>query len=109
MLGKTVKVKIDRPIGSCHPQYTTLRYTLNYGYIEGVWSGDGEEMDAYVLGVDRPISEFVGRVIAILHRLDDNEDKLVVAPLGASFTREEVISATEFVEKYFHTEMEMEE
>ena len=109
MLGKTVKVIIDRPLGSRHPQYSKLRYTLNYGYVEGIMGGDGEEMDAYILGADVPLSEFVGQVIAMIHRLNDNEDKLVVAPFGVSFTREEIICATEFVEKYFLTELEMEE
>ena len=50
MLGKRVKVKIDRPLGSCHPKYKDLYYPVNYGYVEGVIAPDGEEQDAYILG-----------------------------------------------------------
>ena len=107
MLGATVTVTVERPMGSCHPEHPTLFYPINYGYIEGLMGGDGEELDAYIVGVDRPLTHFRGRVIAIIHRRDDVEDKLVVAPAGQSFTREEVIAATAFQEQYFKIEVEM--
>ena len=43
-------VTIDRPIGSSHPDYPSLVYPVNYGYIEGVIAPDGENQDAYVIG-----------------------------------------------------------
>ena len=107
MSGKMVTVIVDRPLGSFHPEYKELRYPLNYGYIEGEFSLDGEEMDAYILGVDVPLCTFRGKVIAIIHRLDDIEDKLVVAPEDAVFSKEEVISHTAFVEQYFQIEVQM--
>ena len=67
--------------------------------------GDGEPQDAYVLGVDEPVSEFDGVVVAIIHRLDDEEDKWVVAPQGVSLTDGEILEKTDFQERYFKTEL----
>ena len=78
-LGQEVKVKIDRPLGSKHPKYNYI-YPINYGFIPNTISGDGEELDAYILGVKEPLQDFVGKCIAIIHRLDDNDDKLIVVP-----------------------------
>ena len=100
-IGKLVTVKVDRPLGSRHPDYPDMIYPINYGYIEGIIAPDGEEQDAYILGVDDPVSEFMGRVIAIIHRLDDVEDKLVVAPDGIRFSKEEIIAKTHFQERFF--------
>ncbi len=102
-----VKVIVDRPLGSRHPKYTDMIYPVNYGYIEGIIAGDGEEQDVYILGVDVPVTEFVGEVIAVIRRLDDLEDKWVVAEKGRSFTKEEIAAATAFQEKYFNTEIIM--
>lgn len=107
MIGSIVTVTIDRPLGSYHPKYPDLYYPINYGYIAGVIAGDGEELDAYVLGVDVPMEQIRGRVIAIIHRLNDVEDKLVVAPLDVSFSREQIIALTDFQEKYFDITVEL--
>ncbi len=80
MLGKIVKVTVDRPMGTYHPKHKDIYYPINYGYIEGIMASDGEEQDAYILGVNQPVEEFTGKVIAIIHRLNDVEDKWVVAP-----------------------------
>ena len=80
MIGKIVKVTVDRPLGSYHPKHKDIYYSVNYGYIEGIFAPDGEEQDAYILGVDKPVKEFVGKVIAIIHRFDDVEEKWVVSP-----------------------------
>lgn len=102
LLGKTVDVVIDRPIGHVHvTKGITLHYTINYGYLPNVTGGDGEEQDVYVLGVDVPLKTFRGRIIGAICRADDNEDKLVAAPEGKNFSAEEVRCATWFVEKYF--------
>lgn len=109
MLGKSVSVIVDRPLGSYHPEHKELFYSINYGYIEGIIAADGEEQDAYIIGVDKPLKEFRGKVIAIIRRKDDVEDKLVVAPYRTSFTEEEIKKATYFQEKYFDSEIIMEE
>ena len=105
MIGSVVKVTVDRPLGSRHPRYPELRYPINYGYVKGVLAPDGEEQDAYVLGVDEPLAEFVGCVIAIIHRFDDVEEQWVVAPQGVTFSKEEIAAQVAFQEKYFRTQI----
>jgi len=85
----------------------TLHYTINYGYIPGLMGGDGEEQDVYILGADAPLARFRGRIIAAIRRRDDNEDKLVAAPEGMTFTKEEIAEAVHFVEQYFDSTVEM--
>ena len=107
MLGKTVTVTVDRPLGSCHPEYPDMYYPVNYGYIEGIPAPDGEYQDAYILGVDTPVASFTGRVVAIIRRHDDVEEKWVVCPDGVDFTREEIMLKVGFQEKYFQSEIIM--
>ena len=78
-LGKTVTAKIDRPLGSKHPKHDMI-YQVNYGFVPDTKAPDGEEIDAYLLGINAPVDEFTGKCIAIIHRLDDNDDKLVIVP-----------------------------
>lgn len=101
VIGNIVKVTIDRPLGSRHPKHRDIIYPVNYGYIEGIMAQDGEEQDAYVLGVGCAVKEFTGRVIAVIHRNDDVEDKWVVAPDGINFTDEEIAKQVRFQEQYF--------
>ena len=107
MIGKTVTVTVDRPLGSYHPRHPDLYYPINYGYIEGIVAPDGEEQDAYILGLEIPVDRFTGPVIAIIHRNNDVEDKWVVAPEGQSFTQEEISAATYFQEQYFDSYIEL--
>ena len=104
-LGKEVEIKIDRPSGSIHPKHKNIVYPINYGYIEGVIGGDGEELDVYLLGVDIPVTEYKATVIAVIHRLNDNEDKLVAAPRGMTFTKEQILKSVYFQEQYFKSEI----
>ena len=105
-LGQIVEIEIDRPLGSTHPKHPDLIYPVNYGFIPGVFGGDGEEMDVYLLGVDKPVSKYSAQIIAIVHRLDDEEDKLVGAPVGTHFTKTEIEKSVAFQERYFKTEVE---
>ena len=108
-LGKTVTIKIDRPIGYVHQKKNyTLTYPINYGYIPGIIGGDGEELDVYLLGVDVPVSEFTGKIIGIVHRHNEVEDKLLMAPEGTSFTAEEIADAVRFQEQFYDSEIEVE-
>ncbi len=106
-LGETVTVTIDRPLGSYHPEHKELYYPINYGYIEGVFANDGEEQDAYVIGIDKPVVNYTGKVIAIIKRLNDNEDKWVVSPNGADYTKDQITDFVHFQEQYFDTEIVM--
>ena len=105
-LGKTVTIKIDRPIGSVHPKHSDMVYPINYGYIPSVIGGDGEELDVYVLGVNKPLDEFTGKIIGIIHRENDVEDKLVAAPEGVAFHQAEISEVVHFQEKYYKTTVE---
>ena len=97
-LGELIKIKIDRPMGSKHPKHGFV-YPVNYGFIPGVIGGDGEELDAYLLGVFEPVREYEGRIIAIIYREDDIEEKLVVAP--KTFTADQIMALVEFQERWF--------
>ena len=107
MIGEIVTVTIDRPLGSYHPKHCDLYYPINYGFVEGIIGGDGEYQDAYILGINTAIKSFTGKVIAIIHRLDDTEDKWVVAPCDMSFSKEEIENALHFQEQYFESVVEM--
>lgn len=107
MLGKIIKVIVDRPLGTYHPKYKNLFYPVNYGYVEGIIAADGDEQDAYILGVNKPIKEFTGKMIAVIHRFDDVEEKLVVVPTNASLTKEEIKSQVDFQEQFFKAEIKM--
>ena len=108
VLGSVQTVLVDRPIGFVHhTKGITLHYTINYGYIPGLLAGDGDEQDVYILGVDEPVEEFTGRIIAAVRRRDDNEDKLVAAPEDQRFTPEEIREAIHFVEQYFDSTLEV--
>ena len=103
-LNKTITVKIDRPIGTKYKNYESI-YPINYGYVPNTISGDGEELDCFILGVYEPIETFEGKCIAIIHRLNDNDDKLVIAPEGKNYTNEEIRALTYFQEQYFISEL----
>ncbi len=107
MIEKIVMVTVDRPLGSFHPEFPNMYYPINYGYIEGTIAADGEEEDAYILGVSQPIKKFTGRIIAIINRKDDNEHKWVVAPEGVMFTIEEIRELTLFQEQYFQSDINL--
>ena len=103
-LGRQVTVRVDRPLGSHHPKWGFL-YPVNYGYLPGVVAPDGEELDAYVLGVEESLVEFSGRCIAVVHRLDDDDDKLVVVPEGMALTDDKIRALTHFQEQFFESEV----
>lgn len=98
LMGKQVHIVVDRPVGYRHGD---ILYPINYGYIPGLMAGDGEEQDAYILGVSKPISEFDGQVVAAICRRNDCEDKLVVAPVGTVYHQGQIAEAVHFQEQYF--------
>lgn len=99
-LGKIVKIKVDRPLGSKHPKHSFI-YPVNYGYVPNTISGDGEELDAYILGAFEPLDEFTGKCIAIIHRTNDDDDKLIVVPEDKTYSDAEIMALTEFQERFF--------
>ena len=104
LLGQVVTVTIDRPMDSRHPERGYV-YPVNYGYVSGVIAPDGEELDAYLLGVDQPVESADGVVRAVIHRRDDDDDKLVVIPKGVTLDDAEIKAAVDFQERFFVSEM----
>lgn len=99
-IGKIVTVTIDRALNSKHPKHGFI-YKLNYGFVPNTKSPDGEELDAYVIGVNEPLTTFTGKCIAVVHRTNDDDDKLVVVPEGLEVIDDEIIKATNFQEQFF--------
>ena len=99
-LGKMLKIKLDRPFGSKHPKHGFI-YPVNYGYVPNTISGDDEELDAYLLGIFEPVDEYEGECIAIIHRTNDDDDKLVIVPQGKNYSDDAIEALTEFQEQYF--------
>lgn len=106
-LGMQIQGEIDRPIGYVHTKGDkTLVYSINYGYIPGVLGGDGEELDVYFIGESKPLNVFSGKVIAIVHRMDDVEDKLVACPIDQDYTAEQICREIYFQERFYDTTVE---
>lgn len=99
-IGKVLDVKIDREFGSEHPKHGFI-YPVNYGYVPNTVSGDGEELDCYILGVFEPMQEFRGKCIAIVHRTNDDDDKLVIVPEDKEYTDAAIDALVEFQERFF--------
>lgn len=101
-LGKDIEIIIDRPLGSRHPKHG-FTYNINYGYVPNTTSGDGEELDAYLLGEFEPVKKATGKVIAIIQRTNDDDDKLIVSKEGVNYSDDAIRALTEFQEKYFES------
>ena len=99
LIGKSVEVTMDRPIGAIHPKHPEIVYPINYGYIEGLMGGDGEEQDVYILGETKPLEKYSGKIVAVIHRYDDDECKWVASD-GTDYTIEEIERAVHFQEQF---------
>lgn len=99
-LGKKLNIVIDRELGSKHPEYGSI-YPVNYGYVPDTVSGDGEELDCYLLGVFEPVKTYKGKCIAIVHRVDDDDDKLIIVPKNKEYSDDAINALVEFRERYF--------
>ena len=101
IIGRTVTGTIDRPLGSTHPKHADMIYPINYGYVDGIFAGDGAEQDVYVFGTDKPIQKFTGKVIAVYHRFDDVEDKWIVSLDGKDIPDDRILGDISFQEQFF--------
>ncbi len=101
-IGNMVEVKMDRPMRSKHPKHGFI-YPVNYGYVPNTVSGDGAELDCYVLGVFEPLDTYKGKCIAVIHRTNDNDDKLVIVPENKVYSDDAIRALTEFQERYFES------
>lgn len=105
-IGRRILAIIDRPLGTSHPRWPGIVYLVNYGYVPGTLSGDGKPVDVYIVGEDRALDEVAAFVVAIVHREDDNEDKLVAAVSMRTITPDDIMKQVQFVEQYFTVTIE---
>ncbi len=103
-IGKNVLIRVDRPLGSHHPQYG-FTYPVNYGFVPGVIGSDGEELDAYLLGIFEPVASYEGKCIAVIHRINDEDDKLILVPEGSDFNDGQIQALTDFQERFFQSQI----
>lgn len=102
IIGKKVKGTVDRPLGIAHPRNPRMIYPINYGYVDGVFAGDGAEQDVYLFGTDKALKNFEGKVIAVWHRFDDVEDKWIVSLSGEDIAEEKILGDISFQEQFFY-------
>ncbi len=105
VIGASVEGHVDRPLGTAHPDYPTMVYPINYGYVDGIMAEDDEEQVVYILGSDKPLTTYKGEIIAVYHRTNDNEDKWIVSLGDRDYADEEILEAIHFQEKYFEGEL----
>lgn len=104
-IGRIVEIQIDRPLGSKHPKHGFV-YEVNYGFVQGTLAPDGEEIDAYLLGVNEPVERYKGKCIAVIHRTNDDDDKLVVVSDSIdNISDEDIKKLTHFQEQFFTSEI----
>ncbi len=107
ILGRTVHVVIDRPMGSVRPAHGGRGCPVNDGCVPHLLAGDGKAQGACVLGVDCPVDAFDGVVAAVVHRKGALGDKWVVCPEGYAPAREEILETVDVAERHFDIELEM--
>ena len=100
LLNQVFDVTMDRPLGTKHPKFDMI-YPINYGYVNGIMGGDGQEQDVYLLEVDKPVLSYRGKVVAIVHRLNDIEDKWVMIPENETISLDKIKESIAFQEQYF--------
>lgn len=105
-LGRFLDVTIDRPLGSAHPDWPDLVYSVNYGHVPGTAADDGEPIDVYVLDETQPLRSASVYIVAIIHRHDDIEDKLVGRSSPLHPAPREVMQAVAFAERWFDVTIE---
>lgn len=107
MTSKIYQAVIDRPLG--YQDDWGNVYPINYGYISNLIAGDGEEQDVYVISraVEQAVTHFEGRLTAVIHRRDDNEDKWILTGVDEEVSLAQITEATQFLEQHFDSWIEL--
>lgn len=72
-----------------------------------MWIDASDGLNVFAEKEAEAVKEFTGKIIAIVHRLDDVEEKWVVAPENLSFSEKEIMEQIKFQEQYFKSEIRM--
>ncbi|MBE6774739.1 MAG: NUDIX domain-containing protein [Ruminococcaceae bacterium] len=97
MLGKFVKVRVTSPMYSYNKRFG-FKYKLNYGIMEGSRSRKNTVQFAYIMGINHPVRNFDGRVIAVIRRHGGRGVAWVVAPKSTRFIVNDIKEAISFAE-----------
>lgn len=97
MLGKFVKVHVTSPMNSFNKRFG-FRYKLNYGVIEGAKTLKNTVQGAYIMGINHPVRNFDGRVIATIRRFGGKGIVWVVAPKSTRYINHDIKNAIDFAE-----------
>ena len=84
MLGRFVKVRVTSPMYSYNNRFG-FKYKLNYGIMEGSRNKKNTVQFAYIMGINHPVRNFDGRVIATVKRNNGKGVVWVVAPKSTRF------------------------
>ena len=103
-IGQTVRIVIDGRLGSKHKDHD-IWFCTNYGYVPGTKAPDNDDVDAYLLGVFTPVEEYTGKCIAVIRRHDDDDDKLIVVPDDVTYTEDQIVELTEYIERFHSIEV----
>ena len=97
MLGRFVKVRVTSPMYSYNNRFG-FKYKLNYGIVEDHKTRKNTVQCAYIMGINHPVRNFDGRVIAIVKRNNGKGVVWVVAPKSTRFIINDIRSAIDFAE-----------
>lgn len=97
MLGRFVKVRVTSPMYSYNNRFG-FKYKLNYGIIEDHKTRKNTVQCAYIMGINHPVRNFDGRVIAIVRRNGGKGVVWVVAPKSTRFIVNDIKAAIDFAE-----------
>lgn len=97
MLGKFVKVRVTSPMHSFNSRFG-FKYKLNYGIVEGCKTRKNNVQCAYIMGINHPVRNFDGRVIAIVKRHGGRGVVWVVAPKSTRYIINDIKKAIDFGE-----------
>ena len=103
IIGEKFKVLVTNPIGSQLDTNNNIVFKVNYGIVDGVLDANGEPQYAYILGEEKPLDVFEGHLVAIVHRLNDFENKWIISNYHLS--KEEIYNQISFIEGFFNVEI----
>ncbi|MFA5693204.1 MAG: hypothetical protein WC907_06255 [Acholeplasmataceae bacterium] len=104
LLNQKVAITVDYPIGSQSQESPFHNFPINFGYTEELFNNKGEPFQAYILGENRPLEFYHGKVVAVIFRHKSGNYLLVTAPPNMIFTKDAIKKLTHFQEQHYQAE-----